>query len=388
MTIDRSLSLVCALALTVACGTPAPEPAAPKSDRTRPANPLEITAGKTLLDRLKVGEVGAATVGASQVVAARIEVDQTRVARVGSPVMGRITQLAVQQGQAVRKGDLLALLNSTGLSDAQLGFLKALSARQVAQRGVDRAVVLIKADVIGTAELQRREADLAQATAELDAARDQLEILGMSEDAIADLEKTRHINSVSRIIAPMDGTVLNRMLTVGQVIQPADTVFEVADLSSLWLQADVPEHSAGRLRIGEQLEAHVAALPDVSIQGALSFVSATVNPETRTVQVRMNLANPNGKFKPAMLATVTLKDQPERHEVVPATAVIREGDAEYVFMQVDEDTFLLRQVTLGEEFNGQRVVKGGLRAGEKILVEGAFHLNNERRRQLVRGEEA
>ena len=113
------------------------------------------------------------------------------------------------------------------LSDAQLVFLKALSQRQVAERAVERAQMLVKADVIGTAELQKREADLAQATAELDVARDELELLGMPKEAIDKVEATRTINSVARIVASMSGTVLERKLTVGQVVQPADTAFEV-----------------------------------------------------------------------------------------------------------------------------------------------------------------
>ena len=171
------------------------------------------------------------------------------------------------------------------------------------------------------------------------------------------------------------------------MIQPADTAFEIADLSSLWLEADVPEQSAGSLRVGTRVEAEVAALPGTKLEGPLSFVSATVQPETRTVRVRMELPNPDGRFKPSMLATVTLLDQPEQRVVVPTTAVVREGDYECVFVQLDTDTFVLRPVKLGGDFDGRRVLLEGVRTGEKIVVDGAFHLNNERRRQLVRGEE-
>ena len=301
--------------------------------------------------------------------------------------MGRVSELDVQEGHSVRRGQTLALLNSTALSDAQLGFLKALSQKLLAQRAVDRAQLLLKADVIGSAELQRREAELAQASAELDAARDQLEILGMPVDAVDTLERTRTLNSSARIVASMDGTVLERHLTLGQVVQPADTAFEIADLSSLWLEADVPEQNAGNLRVGTAIEAEVSALPGTKIAGTLSFVSATVNPETRTVRVHMDLPNPARKFKPSMLATVTLKDQTERQQIVPSAAVIREENMEYVFVQVKPDTFVLRPVQLGAEFEGQRVLTGGLREGERIVLDGAFHLNNERRRQLVRGSE-
>ena len=349
------------------------------------SNPLEITAGPGLLERLKVGEPAWAEVGSTLTVAARLEVDESRITRVGTPVMGRITSLSVREGEDVRKGQLLALLNSTGLSDSQSAFLKALSQRQLAQRAVDRAQVLLEAQVIGAAELQRREAELAQATADLDAARDQLGLLGMTPEAIEELERTRKINSVSPIVATISGTVLVRRITLGQVIQPADPVFEIADLSSLWVVADVPEQNAGNLRTGQAVDAEVNAFAGATIPGKLSFVSATVNPETRTVRARMDLPNPAGKYKPAMLATMTLKDQTTRQQLVPLGAVVREQDLDHLFVQLNGDTFLLRPVTLGQQFGASRALTDGIKPGEKVVLQGAFHLNNERRRQLLRG---
>ena len=384
----RLCVVLAALAAGAGCGGgsgAAGDAAAP--DAAVPADPLEITAEEPLLGQLRVDTPQWATVAGSQRVSARIEVDQARVTRVGSPVMGRVSRLSAHEGQLVRRGDVLATLNSTGLSDAQLAFLRALSNRQLAERAEERARLLLDADVIGSAELQRRQAELAQTRAELAVAHDQLVLLGMPEEAIVDLEQTHRINSVSRIVASMDGIVLQRLISLGQVVEPADTAFEIADLSSLWLQADVPEQEAGDLRVGTKVEAEVAALPGVRIEGALSFVSATVDEQTRTVLVRMDLPNRQGRFKPAMLATVTLKDKPERRRVVPAAAVVREADAEHVFVQRDDGTFVLRPVSLGDEIDGQRILLDGLRDGDRIVVDGAFHLNNERRRRLVRGGE-
>jgi cobalt-zinc-cadmium efflux system membrane fusion protein len=364
------------------------EPVAPGATTTAAvSNPLEIKAKSDLLHQLKIGDALWADVSLSQTVPARVEVDDTRITRVGSPVMGRISSLFVREGQEVHRGEVLALLNSTGLSDAQLGFLKAVSQRLVALRSVERAQLLLKADVIGSAELQRREAELSQASAELDAARDQLELLGMPASDITELEKTRAIKSVSRVVAGMDGTVLSRKITLGQVIQPADTIFEIYDLSSVWLVADVPEQTAGKLHVGQAVEAEIAALPDFKIRGRLSFVSATVNPETRTIRARMDLANRGRRLKPAMLATMTLKDQTARRRLVPATAVVREDDKEHIFVKINADTFELREVKLGAEFEGKRVLLEGIRPDQQIVLDGAFHLNNERRRQLLRGAE-
>ena len=371
-------------ASAAACGA---APVSSPPAEAPPRDPFEITADEALLARLTIGEATSAEVASSQTVAARIDVDRTRVTRVGSPVMGRVSRLAAEEGQYVRQGELLALLDSTGLSDAQLAFLKALSDRQLAQRAAERATLLLAAEVIGNAERQRRDAELVQAQAELDAARDQLAVLGMPAAAIDELERTHRINSVSRVVASMDGTVLHRMVTLGQVIQPADTAFEIADLSSVWLVADVPEQNAGHLTPGVRVEASVAALPGLRVEGTLSFVSATVNEDTRTVQVRMVLPNPDRRFKPAMLATVVLKNAPAVRHVVPAAAIVREGDREGVFVQRGRDTFVLRPVSLGPEYGSQRVLEDGLAPGERIVIDGAFHLNNERRRRLVRGSQ-
>jgi cobalt-zinc-cadmium efflux system membrane fusion protein len=352
-----------------------------------PANALEITAAPSLLERVKIGETGMANVGATLTVAARLEVDDRLVARVGSPVMGRITQSTVQEGEEVRRGQILAFLNSTGLTDAQLGFLRALSQVQISQRAVARAIQLLDAGVIGSAEVQRREAEHTQATSELSAARDQLKVLGVPEESIDALERTRAVNSESRVVATIDGTVLTRKITVGQVVQPADTVFELADLSNLWLVADVPEQIAGNVSAGYSVDAEIAAFPGQSISGKLSFVSATVNPETRTVRVRMDLPNPARKYKPSMLASMVLKDQLEQKAVIPVSAVVREDNIEHVFVQLAPNRFLLRPVTLGDEYGGKRVLLDGLHPGEKIVVDGAFHLNNERRRLALRGSE-
>lgn len=349
-------------------------------------NPLEITPSDSIRAQLKIAAPVVAEVGATLSVAARIEFDETRITRVGSPVMGRIASLAVREGQSVTKGQLLATLNSSGLSDAQLTLLKATSQRQLAQRAVDRARTLLDAGVIGSAEFQRREVELAQASAEVDAARDQLTLLGMLPESIAELLKNRRINSTTRVIASMDGIVLDRKITLGQVIQPADTVFEIADLSHLWIVADVPEQNAGRLQEGQFVEASIGALPNLTLRGKLSFVSHTVNPETRTIRARMELPNPKGRYKPAMLATMLLKEHTEKRTVLPVAAIVREDNVEHVFVERVPGTFVLRPVQLGEEFEGRRVVLDGVSDSERIVTDGAFHLNNERRRRAQRGQ--
>lgn len=349
------------------------------------SDPLMVIASRETLETLAFGSVGSSDVREQLRVPARVEVDETLMARIGAPVTGRVTDLAATVGQNVRRGQVLATIYSTELSTAQLGFLKAYSQRALAERSAGRAQQLLDADVIGTAELQRRQGELSQADAEVSAARDQLKVLGMSEAAIQRLERSRTVNSVTQIVATVNGTVIERKVTEGQVVQPADGVLLVADLSSVWIVADVPEQNAGFVRVGESVEVEVAALPGRRFAGRLAFVSPTVNPETRTVRARIDLPNPDRELKPAMLATMLVKGRSERRSVIPASAVVRDENREYVFVRTGEVTFQARQLSLGAELEGRRIVMSGLREDETIVTDGAFHLNNERKRRELEG---
>jgi cobalt-zinc-cadmium efflux system membrane fusion protein len=376
-------ALACAAIASVmlaACSEPSPPPPAAARD------PLAVKMSAELAALIAVGVPSLAEVRESMRVPGRIEADETRMARIGAPVTGRITDLAKMVGQDVQRGQVLAKINSTELSTAQLNFLRALSQRQLAARAGSRAQQLYDAEVIGFAELQRRQSELTLAEAEVSAAGDQLKVLGMPSGAISRLAETRNINSITQIVATVSGTVIERRVTEGQVVQPADTVFLVADLSQVWVVADIPEQNAGLVKVGESVTMEVPALPGKKLGGTLAFVSPVVNPETRTVRARLDLPNADRAFKPAMLASVVIKGQPQKRMVVPADAVVREENRDYVFVQTDKENFMLRPVTTGAEYEGKRVVLQGLREDEKIVVQGAFHLNNERKRRLLDGK--
>ncbi len=301
-------------------------------------------------------------------VPAAASVDETRVARIGASVTGRITDLKAIVGQNVERGQVLATLNSTELSTAQLSFLKAYSAKLLAERAAQRAKLLFEADVIGEAELQRRQTELSQAQAEMSASHDQLKVLGMSEKGIARLEESRTVNSQSFVVASISGTVIERTVAQGQVVQPADAVFTVADLSRLWVQAEVPEKQSDLVKIGDTVKVQIPALDNRAIDGRIVFVSSTVNPETRTVTARTEVA--------------MIQDRPQQRLVVPVDAVVRENNRDHLFVKSGPTRYRLVQVDLGAESNGVRPVVGGIKPEDTIVTKGAFHLNNERKQNL------
>jgi cobalt-zinc-cadmium efflux system membrane fusion protein len=373
-----ALSLLVMFALA-ACGEKAAPPA------KAPRDPMAVEAGPDLQARVRAEQPRQEDVRETLRVPARVEADETRMARVGAPVAGRITDLAATIGQDVRRGQVLATINSTDLSTAQLAFIRSQSQRALAARAAARAQQLHEADVIAAVELQRRQNELTLADAEVGATRDQLKVLGMSEGSLTRLADTRTINSVAQIVASVSGTVIERKVTEGQVVQPADTVYVVADLSRIWVVADIPEQSAGLVAVGESVAVEIAAFPGRRIPGALSFVAPIVSPETRTVRARIDLANADREYKPAMLANMLIRGKAQRKLTVPAAAVVREENRDYVFVQAAPGRYALRPVSLGTEYEERRAVNSGLTGDEQVVFEGAFHLNNERKRQLLEG---
>ena len=344
-----------------------------------PANPDEVQATAALAQYVKTGVPVRAVVRRTLQIPGRLEMNENQTARVGAPFTGRIMSLNAVVGQVVRRGDVLAEVSSPELSSAQLGFLKAHSANELAERAVERAKLLLAADVIGTAELQRRENELTVARAEKRASTDQLRVLGLPMAVIQRLESTGQLVASTPVTATKTGTIIERKAAIGQVVDPTDELFTISNLDSIWAVADVPEQEARELRRGQRVHLDIPALRNGKRLGTIEFVSDLVNPETRTIQVRMALANPQREYKPAMLASMVLEGPEESHLVVPPSAIVREENRDHVFVALGNDRYVLRPITVGMEHNGQRVVLSGLQEHDQIVTNGAFHLNNERK---------
>ncbi len=337
------------------------------------------------LPQFKLLAIGAAPVVDTLRVAGKIDFDEQRLARIGATVTGRVLDIDATLGQSVAKGEVLASLNSSELSEQQLEYVKARARMELNRRQAERAKALFDADVIGAAELQRRESEFSISRAETRAAEDQLRLLGVSTAVLKRLGTEGGVSPVTPVTASLGGVVVERKLATGQVVQPADTLFVVADLSRVWAVAQVPEQQIGLVSVGQPVSIEVPALNNERLVGKLIYVGKTVNPETRTVLVRSELDNRDGRLKPAMLASMLILAKPVPKLVVPASAVVRDGDGDYVFVQENERIFRLISVKLAPEVDGVRPVLSGLNDGDKVVVEGAYHLNNERKRRLMGG---
>lgn len=345
-----------------------------------PADPNLVKAGDNLGNIVKLGTVDRVALSDTLRVAGQVDFDEQRVTRIGATVTGRVTELTATLGQQVKVGDTLAVLNSTELGAAQLAYMKARAQAQLNQRNVERAQQLFSADVIGSAELQRRESELAISQAEQRAAADQLRVLGVSSKSLEKLTSTGAINSVSPVVATMAGTVVERLVAQGQVVQPSEVMFTVADLSRVWVEAEVPEQQAAAVRPGQNIQVEIPALSQ-QLTAKLIFISDTVNPATRTIMVRSELDNSDRSLKPAMLATVLIEGRPTERLAVPGTAIVRENNKDFLFVEVGPQQYRLTEVALAPAIGDMRPVIGGVAEGTKVVIDGAFHLNNERKRK-------
>ncbi|HWU67089.1 MAG TPA: efflux RND transporter periplasmic adaptor subunit [Methylophilus sp.] len=374
-----STLLTAALAvMSSACSEkPAPAPATKEV-----VDPSLVTLTKELEANVKTGPVTEFQFVDTLRIPGRIQVDEQYESRAGASITGRISTLDVNLGDEVKAGQRLATIKSTELAQYQLSYIKASQQMQLQTKAVDRAKQLLEADVISQAELQRREGELNAANAELNAARDQLLVLGMAPSSISQLGLHNSGMSTSQVNSKITGTVIARKARLGQVVAPAEELFVIADLSHVWAVAEIPEQQIAHIREGQSLNIEVPALDDAELTGTLAFVGDIVNPATRTVMARANISNEKMLLKPDMLITILLEARPEKVVAVPASAVVRENNADHVFVKtMKEKQYKLLPVTLGRTYQEHREVLQGLQPGDQIVLDGAFHVNNERKRK-------
>lgn len=384
MTNKRLLVSALLLITLTSCG----KKSAPENTEAVQTDLNQVVATEALLAQVKIEAISTTPISDTLRVAGRIDFDERNLTRVGSSVTGRISNLGAHLGQHVRKGDVLATLHSTELSSAQLAYLKAKAQMELTRRNAERAKSLFDADVISAAERQRRENEFQVASAEVRAATDQLLALGLPEKMIERLGQSGVINSSMPLTSTLEGVLVERKVSQGQVVQPSDHLFVVANLGRLWAVAQVPEQQIEHVKVGQDVTIEVPALNHAPLVGKLIYVGQIVNPETRTVLVRTELDNTQGHLKPAMLASMVIQSKPVPRLFVPSSAVVREEDEDFVYLQLAPNRFRLTRVKLSSEQNGKRIVLDGVKAGDQVVTEGAFHLNNERMRQLTEGDAA
>jgi Cu(I)/Ag(I) efflux system membrane fusion protein len=288
-----------------------------------------------------------------------VSANEQGIAMIHTRFSGWIEDLRVSQtGQPVRRGEVVATVYSPDLLAAQQEYLNAVRW----QGG------------------EARSADSEKLTNTLAAdARRRLELLGISDQDIAAVAKSGKPLRAMSIRSPVAGFVTEKNALQGQFVTPDTTLFTVADLSTVWVVADVYEYEVARVRVGQTAQLKLAAYPGEVFKGRVEFIYPTLDPQTRTLKVRIAFKNPGMKLRPGMYGDVFLDLGASEGVVVPSDAVVNTGDAQYVFVVLGEGRFAPRPVQVGARGDGKVAVLSGVRAGDEVVTTANFLVDSESR---------
>jgi RND family efflux transporter MFP subunit len=303
-------------------------------------------------------------------------------------VTGRITRVSVALGDRVRRGQTMAHIYSPELADAQTLYISARAMLDAHERELQRTHKLADIGAASRQELERIHAEHESQTAAVETARSRLELLGMPTSAIQALASGNSVNAVINVPAPSDGIVTERAGNAGLNVEPATKLFTVADLSTVWVVADVYEKDLSQVRVGTDASIGASALPQVALSGRVSYIDPQISTETRTAKVRIEVPNPRGELRFGMYVDVTvITAGPEGVPTISRRAVQNVGNRTVVYIADPKTSgsYIEREVHLGAVSGEQVEVTAGLSPGDRIVTDGSFFVRAERERLGLRG---
>jgi Cu(I)/Ag(I) efflux system membrane fusion protein len=333
--------------------------AAPSRSNVAGLAPVQIPAERVQLIGVRTAPVVRQPLARELRTVGYVAAREDGLAHIHTRFSGWIEQLAVSQtGEKVEKGQVLATIYSPELLTAQQEFINARKwSTPAPETHAGHAV---------TADL---ESD----------ARRRLENMGISSSEIDELARTAEAQRAQKIRSPVSGYVVAKNALSGLYVQPETELFQVADLSTIWVLADVYEYEVSRVKVGSPVRIQVESYPGESFAGKVRFLYPTVNPETRTMRVRLELPNKGLRLRPGMYATVFIEAAPQQGLVVPSSAVVDTGDQQYVFVALGEGRYEPRKVVVGFHADEKTELREGVQEGEQVVTTANFLIDSESR---------
>jgi membrane fusion protein, heavy metal efflux system len=311
-----------------------------------------------------------------------------------SPYTGRIVRMLVRPGDPVRKGTPLLEIDTPDIVAAESDLLtgkatlaKAVATLRLAERTRDRLKRLVAGEAApvkdleqATTDAQNAGNDLRAAETATDAAQQHLTVFGKSPEEIQRIVTTRQVDRIAKIFSPISGTVVARKAGPGQYVRPdaPDPIFTIADLSSMWLLADVYESDVAGVRPNESVQVGVMAFPNDRFSARVSYIAPSVDPTTRRVPVRCVVSNPGQRLKPEMFASFRIANLSTSVLTVSQKAVVRDNERKVVWVLHDGKELVRRSVETGLEQDGWVEIRSGLQPGDRVISDGALFVSNVR----------
>ncbi len=309
-----------------------------------------------------------------------IDFNEDLEVQVFTPYQGRIVTLGPKVGDDVQKGQTLFTIDSADLLQAESTLISAAGVLRLTSRALARAKELYSANGIAQKDYDQAISDQQGAEASYRAAFDAVRIFGKSAAEIEKVATTHHIDSILVVPSPVSGRVTARVAAPGLFVQPgnAPAPYTVADISTMWMLANVPESDIARYKEGQSVSVRVPAFPDRVFDGKITTLGTTVDPNTRRVFLRSEIADPEHLLRSGMFAGFVIKTgETERSLAVPVNGITREGDGTMTaWVTTDRKRFTRRTVKLGLQQDGYHQILEGLQPGELIASSGALFLSN------------
>ncbi|APR77549.1 Cobalt/zinc/cadmium efflux RND transporter [Minicystis rosea] len=346
-----------------------PPPPAPQAKGMKVGeDDVTLAAGAPQWKVLKLGPAKASATRWSEPVPARVKIDESHAARVGSPLAGRVTHVLVELGQPVKLGDPLFTVASPDIAGLRSEREKAQVDFEITKERLARTRAMVEARAVPQkdeldADQQYRQAVLA---------------LKLSQSKLASLKVSSRAENEFTVVAPRDGVIVEKNVLPAQQIGSEPSLVSVADLSSVWVVADVFEADAIGVNEGTAVRITSPSIPDLAIEAKVEMVSAVVDPARHTIPVRVRLENDKLHLKPNVFAQMRFSIAPAEGSVeTAASALVTDGAKQFVYVQSAEGHFTRRQVVAGSAREGKVPILSGLKADEVVVEEGAILLDNQ-----------
>ena len=336
----------------------------------RQGNRIIVPEHSPLRERLAVAPARAEGTAEKLVLPGIVESDPAATAVVLSPVAGRVLEIKVALGDRVRRGQVLAVIDSPDLAQAFDDNDRAADALQLADKNLERQEGQVKLGTASTRDLDQARSDHSQAASEYARTQTRLRVLGAPADS-----KT-HSRGLS-VTAPVSGSVTALNIARGNMLNdPTQPLMTVADLSTVWVTALAPEKDVAQVAKGQDAEVQIGAYPDKVLHGKVLFVSDVIEADSRRNKLRIAFPNADTALKPNMFATVTLAGTPQTRVTVPTSALLMNNDRTTVFVAVEPWTFERRTVETQLDEGTTVALQSGVKAGEQVVIKGGILLND------------
>jgi len=336
----------------------------------RQGDKILVPEGSALRNRLSVMPAAAQAVSAKLVLPGVVESDPARTAAVLTPLGGRVIALKVSLGDRVAQGQVLAVVDSPDLGQAYDDYDKAADTVKLTEKNLGRQEAQNKLGTASDRDLDQARSDHAQAVAEYTRTQARLKILGVP---LGGASSSRLLT----VTAPVGGSITALAVASGNMINdPTQPLMTIADLSTVWVTALVPEKDVASVSKNQDAEVSLVAYPDRVLHGKVSFVSAVIEPDSRRNKLRIAFANPDYALKPNMFAAVTLSGPAHSQVVLPSSALLMNNDRTSVFVATAPWTFERRTVDPQLEEGSSVTIRSGVEAGEQVVVKGGILLND------------